>query len=215
MNNTYGYVRVSSKSQKLDRQMDEMLKQGIEERYIYKDLASGKDMERIGYQYMRKTIESGDTLVIKSLDRLGRNKNDIKGEWQYYKDNNIRVRILDMPMLDKFYTDHSANKELMDSIGNIIFELMAWQAQEERERIKVRQAEGIASAKLRNKHLGRPQLNLSSLNKEQRITLDSMHSKWRNGDITAVDFMTKLDLKKNTFYKIIKEYEQVSLTVSI
>jgi DNA invertase Pin-like site-specific DNA recombinase len=204
-NKTYAYVRVSSKSQKLDRQIDEMLKQGIDPNNIYSDEASGKDLDRTGYQYMRRTIEATDTLVIKSLDRLGRNKNDIKAEWAYYKDMGVRVRILDMPMLDKFYSDHGANKELMDSIGNIIFELMAWQAQEERERIKVRQAEGIASAKLRNKHLGRPKADLSIIDADK---FAKGYAEWKAGNMTAVAFMTSVGLKKSNFYKVVKEYEQ-------
>lgn len=200
------YVRVSSKSQKLDRQIDEMMKQGISRNDIFKDEASGKDLDRVGYQYMRnQCLRTGDTLVIKSLDRLGRNKNDIKAEWAYYKDIGVRVRILDMPMLDKFYNEHGANKELMDSIGNIIFELMAWQAQEERERIKARQAEGIASAKLRNKHLGRPRADLSTVGADK---FAKGYTEWKAGNMTAVAFMSSVGLKKSNFYKVVKEYEQ-------
>ncbi|CAM3061054.1 recombinase family protein [Paenibacillus sediminis] len=110
-NKTYAYVRVSSKSQKLDRQMDEMLKQGIDSNNIYSDEASGKDFDRTGYQYMRRILEATDTLVIKSLDRLGRNKNDIKAEWNGLTIKDMGVRML---MLDKFYSEQGANKELMD-----------------------------------------------------------------------------------------------------
>jgi DNA invertase Pin-like site-specific DNA recombinase len=212
MSKVIGYIRVSSKSQKLDRQMDEMLKQGIASDNIYQDEASGKDLDRVGYQYMRRALSSGDTLVIKSLDRLGRNKNDIKAEWAYYKDMGVHVRILDMPMLDKFYSEHGANKELMDSIGNIIFELMAWQAQEERERIKVRQAEGIASAKLRNKDLGRPKADLSTIDADK---FAKGYAEWKAGNMTAVTFMTSVGLKKSNFYKVVKEYEQPYKGISV
>ena len=90
------YVRVSSKDQNLDRQLDELKKLGIEEKYIYQDKQSGKDFERIGYQYMKKSLEKGDTLVIKELDRIGRNQEELKKEWQYFRDNEINVRVLDL-----------------------------------------------------------------------------------------------------------------------
>ncbi len=205
---TVAYIRVSTKDQNLQRQLDEMMKLGIEDKYIYEDKASGKDMDRIGYQYMKKSLECGDTLVIKSLDRLGRNQTDIKAEWQYFKENKINVRVLDMPALNIDYSKGEAIEGLHSMISNIVFEVISWQAEEERTRIKQRQAEGIESAKKQGKHLGRPQLNLSTLDKETRKKLENNYQAWKEKKITGVEFLKLLELKKNTFYKIIKEYEE-------
>jgi DNA invertase Pin-like site-specific DNA recombinase len=202
---TVAYVRVSTKEQNLQRQLDDMKKLGIEDKYIYEDKASGKDMNRIGYQYMKKGLESGDTLVIKSLDRLGRNQNDIKTEWQYFKDNKINVRVLDMKTLNIDYS--SQTEGIQQMISNIVFEVISWQAEEERTKIKTRQAEGIASAQAQGKHLGRPQLNLATISKHQKETLESNYQAYKGKAITGVAFAEMLDLKKNSFYKIIKEYE--------
>lgn len=202
---TVAYVRVSSKEQNLQRQLDEMVTLGIEEKYIYEDKASGKDMNRIGYQYMKKGLESGDTLVIKSLDRLGRNQNDIKAEWQYFKDNKINVRVLDMKTLNIDYS--SQTEGIQQMISNIVFEVISWQAEEERMKIKSRQREGIISAKARGMHLGRPQLNLATISKRQIETLESNYQAYKDKVITGVAFAEMLDLKKNSFYKIIKEFE--------
>lgn len=202
---TVAYVRVSSKEQNLQRQLDEIATLGIEEKYIYEDKASGKDMNRIGYQYMKKGLESGDTLVIKSLDRLGRNQNDIKAEWQYFKDNKINVRVLDMKTLNIDYS--SQTEGIQQMISNIVFEVISWQAEEERMKIKSRQREGIISAKAQGKHLGRPQLNLGTISKRQLETLESNYQAYKDKVITGVTFAEMLDLKKNSFYKIIKEFE--------
>lgn len=205
MTKTVAYVRVSSKEQNLQRQLDEMAMLGIEEKYIYEDKASGKDMNRIGYQYMKKGLESGDTLVIKSLDRLGRNQNDIKTEWQYFKDNKINVRVLDMKTLNIDYS--SQTEGIQQMISNIVFEVISWQAEEERTKIKSRQREGILSAIAQGKHLGRPKINLSSISKHQKETLESNYQAYKDKAITGVAFADMLKLKKNSFYKIVKEYE--------
>lgn len=140
MSKTVAYIRVSSKEQNLDRQLQVLQEMGIEEKYIYQDKQSGKDFERIGYQYMKKSLEKGDTLVIKELDRIGRNQEELKKEWQYFRDNEINVRVLDLPALNINYDDENI-KPLVKMINNIIFEIMCWKAQNERETIKKRQAE--------------------------------------------------------------------------
>ena len=146
MPKTIAYIRVSSKDQNLDRQLEELNKLGIEEKYIYQDKQSGKDFERIGYQYMKKSLEKGDTLVIKELDRIGRNQEELKKEWEYFKNNEINVRVLDLPALNINYDDENI-KPLVKMINNIIFEVMSWKAQNERETIKKRQAERNCSCK--------------------------------------------------------------------
>ena len=120
MSKTVAYVRVSTKEQNLDRQLEELYKLGIEEKYIYQDKQSGKNFDRIGYQYMKKSLEKGDTLVIKELDRLGRNQEELKREWQYFRDNEINVRVLDMPALNINYEDENI-KPIAKMINNIIF----------------------------------------------------------------------------------------------
>ena len=146
MSKTVAYIRVSSKDQNLDRQLEELKKIGIDKKYIYQDKQSGKDFERLGYQYMKKSLEKGDTLVIKELDRIGRNQEELKREWQYFKDNEINVRVLDLPALNINYNDESI-KPLAKMINSIIFEIMSWKAQNERETIRKRQAERYCSCK--------------------------------------------------------------------
>lgn len=207
MTKTISYIRVSSREQNLARQYDEMKTLGIEDKYIYEDKASGKDLERIGYQYMKRALEKGDTLVIKSLDRLGRNQEQIKQEWQFFRDNEINVRVLDMPALNIDYSKKEI-KDIFKMISNIVFEVMSFMAEDERKRIKQRQKEGIESAKKAGKHLGRPQLNLQTLSKKQLDTLNSNYHKWKTRQLTGTEFMNLLELKRNSFYKIVKEYEQ-------
>lgn len=207
MPKTVAYIRVSSKDQNLDRQIDEMKKLGIEDKYIYDDKASGKDMDRIGYQYMKRTLEKGDTLVIKSLDRLGRNQQQIKDEWQYFKDNEINVRVLDMPTLNIDYSNQEQSG-MYRMVANIVFEVMSFMAQEEREKIRQRQREGIDAARKRGKQFGRPSITLKTFPNSTKDKLKDNYPRWKNGEITAVEFARRLDLKKSTFYKIIKEYEE-------
>ena len=115
MSKTVAYIRVSSKEQNLDRQIEELKHLGISEKYIYQDKQSGKDFECIGYQYMKKSLEKGDTLVIKELDRIGRNQIELKKEWEYFKDNEINVRVLDMPALNIDYDDDTHNPKVVSS----------------------------------------------------------------------------------------------------
>lgn len=194
-----GYIRVSSKDQNLDRQLEELNKLGIEEKYIYQDKQSGKDFDRIGYQYMKKSLEKGDTLVIKELDRIGRNQEELKKEWQYFKDNEINVRVLDLPALNINYDDENI-KPIAKMISNIIFEIMSWKAQNERETIRKRQAEGIKIAKAKKIKFGRPCVKIPDNFKE-------IYTMWKNGEITATKGIELTGLKKNKFYDFIKLYE--------
>lgn len=199
MSKTLAYIRVSTKDQNLDRQLEELKKLGIEEKYIYQDKQSGKDFDRIGYQYMKKSLEKGDTLVIKELDRIGRNQEELKKEWQYFKDNEINVRVLDLPALNINYDDENI-KPLAKMISNIIFEIMSWKAQNERETIRKRQAEGIKIAKAKKIKFGRPCVKMPDNFKE-------IYTMWKNGEITATKGMELSGLKKNKFYDFIKLYE--------
>ena len=197
MSKTVAYVRVSTKEQNLARQLEELKKLGIEEKYIYQDKQSGKDFERIGYKYMKKSLEKGDTLVIKELDRIGRNQIELKKEWEYFKENEINVRVLDMPALNIDYNDENL-KPMIKMINTIIFEIMCWKAQNERETIRKRQAEGIASAKSRNVKFGRPKTEITE---DFKIVVN----RWKNGEITATEAIKITQIKRTTFYKLVKQ----------
>lgn len=203
----YGYARVSTKEQNLDRQMIE-LKKYVDDRYIFTDKQSGKDFDRPQYQLLRKVVQSGDVIYIKSLDRLGRNKQQIKQELEYYKSEGVRVKILDIPttMMDI----QQGQEWLIDMINNLLLEVLSTMAEHERINIKQRQAEGIQALKNRNsgKGKGRPGIDINTLSESQKDILKKNYSKWQNKEITAVEFMQMLKLKKNTFYKVIRQYEE-------
>ncbi len=150
----FGYIRVSSKDQKLDRQRRQMLEYGIPQSRIVADKQSGKDFRRPGYQRLtRKRIRPGDVLVIQSLDRLGRNYQEIKDEWKYLvRERKVSIRVLDMPLLDT-----AADQDLIGTlISNLVLELLSFVAENERNMIRQRQAEGIRIAREKGVHLGRP-----------------------------------------------------------
>lgn len=194
----FGYMRVSTKEQNLDRQREALKNYVSDEKYIYRDKASGKDMEREGFQNMLKSMRSGDTLYIKSIDRLGRNKQQIKSYLEQFKNEGIRVKIIDLPTTMQDVPE--GQEWVIDMINNIIIEVYTSMAEQERETIKQRQSEGIAVAKEKGKHLGRPAMELPE-------EWNKLYKDWKAGKITAVAFMRRVDMKKATFYKKVKEYE--------
>lgn len=192
---TYGYARVSSKEQHLDRQLDALVKFGVPERDIITDKASGKDFDRPGYIALKTRILcEGDTLVIKDLDRLGRNKQQIKEELEFYKQTGIRVKILNLPTT---LADFGENSWVLDMVNNILIEVLGTIAEQERLTIKTRQAEGIAAAKKQGKHLGRPKTSLPD-------NWNDVYNDWSNGKITATNAVNKLGISRSTFYRLIK-----------
>jgi DNA invertase Pin-like site-specific DNA recombinase len=194
---TYYYARVSSKEQNLDRQIAAFEALGATERYIVKDKDSGKDLERPGYQALKNAmLREGDTLVIKSLDRLSRNKNDIYKELQYFKENNIRLKVIDLPttMLEL----PAEQNWVFDMVNNILIEVLGTIAEQERETIRKRQAEGIEAAKKRGQKLGRPVLEFPS-------NWDEVYADWKSGKITAKRAMELTDTKRTSFYKLVKK----------
>ena len=195
MRRIYGYARVSSTEQHLDRQIDALIAYGVEDRYIIKDKCSGKDFDRPGYMILKnQLLRDGDVLVIKELDRLGRNYEQIKSEWHDLQQMGVDIVVLDMPIAS------TADKSDLEKklIVNIVFELLAYLAEKERLKIKTRQAEGIAAAKAKGVKFGRTSVIIPpGFEEEVR--------KWRNGEQTATATMTKLGLKRTTFYKLIKE----------
>lgn len=197
MKKTYGYCRVSSKEQNLDRQIEALKQYGVSEREIIIDKQSGKDFNRVGYKTLKNNLlRAGDTLVIKELDRLGRDMEQIKEEWHQLEELGVEIIVIDNPILNtKNKTD--LEKKL---ISNIVFELLSYMAQKEREKIRQRQREGIESAKAKGKQFGRPKATFPT-------NWNEVYPKWKSKEISGVKAMELMDLKKNTFYKLIKEYE--------
>ena len=195
MGRVYGYARVSSTEQHLDRQIEALSAYGVEDRHIITDKQSGKNFDRPGYQTLKEQLlRSGDVLVIKELDRLGRNYEQIKAEWSDLRKMGVDIVVLDMPVLS------TADKSDLDKslIASIVFELLAYLSEKERIKIKTRQAEGIAIAKQKGVKLGRPKAELpQGFAEEVR--------KWKEGKQTATETMQALNLKRTTFYKLVKE----------
>lgn len=210
MSKTVGYARVSTSEQNLDRQL-QALEKYVEPDMIVTDKASGRDLNRPGYQSLKvgigKLVE-GDTLYIKSLDRLSRSKEDLKKELQYFKDKGIKVKILDMPTT---MTDFPAEQAWIgDMITNIMIEVLSSIAQNERETTRQRQLEGLAAMPTDNatgkkisrrtgKPVGRPPVAYPK-------KWESVYNDWQEKKITAREAMRLLNLKPNSFYKLAKEY---------
>lgn len=195
-NRTFYYARVSSKEQNLDRQLNAFKNIGAGDRDIISDKESGKNLDRQGYQALKNAmLREGDTLVITSLDRLSRSKKDIANELKYFKDNNIRLKVLDLPTT---MTDVPQGQEwVIEMVNNILIEVLGTIAEQERATIHKRQAEGIESAKKAGKHLGRP-VTIKPENWEEVIKL------WEKGSISAKEAMNRTGVKKSTFYKLCK-----------
>ncbi len=194
-----GYARVSTKEQNLDRQIA-ALEKFVEPQNILFDKASGKDLERKSYMALKGALglRAGDTLYITSLDRLSRSKNDIKNELEWFKANKVTLRILDLPT--SMIEVPEGQEWIRDMITNILVEVLASMAEQERLTIRKRQAEGIAAAKARGKHLGRPKIQMP----------DSFHpyySEWKAGRITARQAMKSMGLCSSSFYKLVRQYE--------
>lgn len=207
----FGYIRVSTKDQNIDRQLAKMLELGIQERDIFIDRMSGKNFDRPAYQALKIQLRKGDVVYIDALDRLGRNYDGIISEWKYItREVGADIVILENETLfdsRKFKAMNTEDSKLGSLMEDQFLSLLSYVADQERKRILKRQAEGIAEARKAGKHLGRPRLDLSTLSKQQRQDLEANYHEWKNKTITGVQFMELLELKKNSFYKIIKEYE--------
>ncbi|MGG0458834.1 recombinase family protein [Bacillus mycoides] len=208
MANIYGYIRVSTKDQNEQRQLHKMMERGVEARRIFVDKASGRHFDRPQYQLLRKILSTSDIVYIDALDRMGRNYDEVIAEWKYI----TRELQADIVVLENETLFDSRKFREMGDMGRLMedqfLSLLSYVADQERKKIHQRQAEGIAVAKSQGKHLGRPKVILETLSKQQIYIIEETHSKWKSGEITAVMFMEMLELKKNTFYKIMKEYEE-------
>ena len=207
MKKIYGYARVSTKEQNLDRQLIALKAFGVDDRDIIREKSSGKSLDRDAYQTLRnQLLREGDTLVITALDRLSRNKLHIKQELEYYRSRGIRVMILDMPTT--LYQVNEGQEWVLEMINAILIEVLASMAEQERIRTLTRQAEGIAAAKLQGKHLGRPRMQMPD-------GWDEIYKLWQEGEITAVEAMRRSGLKRSSFYKLVnmtKEQQDKSFT---
>lgn len=183
----YCYARVSTEDQNLDRQIAEFEK--YKPYVLYQDKQSGKDFERKNYQRMRKKLKGGDTLIVLSLDRFGRNYDQIKQEWQYLSARGIKIKILDMPILDTSKDDLTSKL-----ITDIVLNLLSYVAQVERENILKRQAQGIAAAKARGVKFGRPKAILPS-------NIDEIGQMYKNGKLTSNEASNILGLSTATMFR--------------
>lgn len=192
MHKTFYYARVSTREQNLDRQLEAFRALGANEREIITDKESGKNLDRPGYQALKTAmLRPGDTLVVKSLDRLSRSKSDIHNELQWFKDNSIRLKVIDLPttMMDL----PSGQEWVFEMVNNILIEVLGTIAEQERLTIRQRQREGIAAAKAKGKHLGRPAAILPN-------NWDEVVALWRSGQITAKEAMRRTGVKRTHFY---------------
>lgn len=193
---TWGYARISSMTQHEDRQIKKLKEFGLEERNIIVDKESGKNLERDGYQLLKtKLLRAGDTLVIEELDRLARKKIDIKRELEEFKEAGVRVKILDIPTTLTEFKEET--KWIQEMITNILIEVLGGFAEEERRKILKRQREGIDVALEKGVKFGRPQVQVPE-DWERVIALVE------NKEITSVEAMSLLNLKKTTYYKLRK-----------
>lgn len=192
---TYGYIRVSTKDQNEDRQRIALIEAGVLHKNIILDKQSGKDFNRPGYRHLCKKVKPGDTLFIKSIDRLGRNYNEILEQWRYLtKEKRIAIVVLDMPLLDT-----RKGRDLTgELISDIVLQLLSYVAQTEREFIRQRQAEGIAAAKARGVHFGRKPM-------ERPPEFVTIYERWNNGELSARRAAVTLKISHQTFLKWAKE----------
>lgn len=192
----YGYVRVSSLDQNEDRQMIELQKKQIPEKNIYMDKISGKNFERPAYKRLFKKLKQGDLLYIMSIDRLGRNYVEIQEQWRILtKEKGIDIVVLDMPLLDT-----RTGKDLMGTfISDLVLQILSFVAQNERENIKKRQAQGIAAAKARGVRFGRPEKPIPD-------NFGDIVNRWEKKEIKISDVVRICDMSEPTFYRRLREY---------
>ena len=186
----YGYIRVSSAEQNEARQVIAMREAGLDGNHIYMDKQSGKDFDRPQYQRLVRRLRPGDRLCVQSIDRLGRNYEEVLEQWRVLtKEKRVDIRVLDMPLLDT-----RQGRDLMDTfIADLVLQILSFVAQSERESIKKRQAEGIAAAKARGVKFGRPPLSLPE-------NFHDVHRDWRAKKVTLRQAAERCAMPEGTFY---------------
>ena len=197
MEKIYGYVRVSSFDQNEERQLMALKKVNVPKENVYMDKQSGKDFERPQYKRLVRKLKSGDLLYILSIDRLGRNYEEIQKQWRILtKDIGVDICVIDMPLLDT-----RNGKDLMGTfIADLVLQILSFVAQNERENIRKRQAQGIAAAKARGVHMGRPV-------KEAPDNFKDIVKQWERKQLSLEEALTECCMSKTTFYRRLREYK--------
>lgn len=192
----FGYVRVSARDQHLDRQLAAMEQAGIPQNQLYMDKQSGKDFKRPAYCRMVRRLRTGDLLVIKSIDRLGRNYDEIIEQWRFLtKERGVDIRVLDMPLLD---TTHA--KDLLGTfIADLTLQVLSYCAHAERDNTRQRQMEGIASAKARGIRFGRPRKQLPE-------NINELYAAWRQGELTGEELAAQCNMALGVLYRKLREH---------
>ncbi len=204
----YGYARVSSREQNLERQLQALKDAGVEERNILVDKQSGKDFDREAYKALTmQLLREGDLLIIMSIDRLGRNYAEMRDQWDYItKEIGADIKVLDMPLLD---TSNSTDNLDSRFLADLVLQILSYVAEKERENTRKRQRQGIDVMPVKNgkryssrtgRPTGRPPV-------EYPDQWKYVYEQWKSKQITAVQAMKELHLKKNSFYKLVKQYE--------
>ncbi len=199
MGSTYGYVRVSSTDQNEGRQMAVMHEKGIPKRNIYIDKQSGKDFNRPQYRKMTRVMERGDLLYILSIDRLGRNYEEIQEQWRILtKEIGIDICVIDMQLLDT-----RNGKDLMGTfIADLVLQILSFVAESERANIKVRQEQGIAAAKARGVRFGRPEADIPD-------NFTKVVRSWERKEISFKEALRRCQMSRSTFYRRLREYRGI------
>lgn len=192
----YGYVRVSTANQNVDRQVDDMYKLGLTNGQIYIDKESGKDFNRTNYRRLFRKLKKDDVLIVKAIDRLGRNYNMILDEWRKLtKEKEVDIVVIDMPLLDT----RIEGKNLVGKfIADVVLQVLSFVAQNERETMKQRQAEGIRMAKLRGVRFGRPKVIIPN-------NFSEVANKYERNEITSKTACELLNLSRGTFFRSLQK----------
>ncbi len=197
MGKEYGYIRVSTKEQNTDRQHIAMREIGLSRKNVYIDKQSGKDFERPQYKRLLRKLKMGDTLYVASISRLGRNYDEIREEWRKItKELEADIVVLDMPLLDTRSSDNDLTKKF---IADIVLQILSYVAQIERENIRKQQAEGIAAAREKGKHLGREKITLPE-------DFEELVKAWRSKEISLSEVLQRLSVSRSFFYAKVKEF---------
>lgn len=196
MKRSFGYIRVSSKDQCELRQVEELKKHGVDERFIFVDKESGKDFDRKEYQLVKRVINEGDLLIVEAIDRFGRNYKEILKEWKEITEEiGADIKVLDMPLLDT-----TQYKDTLGSfVSDLVLQVLSFVSEREWENIKKRQRQGITVAKIKGIKFGRPKQNINT-------EFEKAYKQWKLDEITAIKAMELCGMKRSTFYRRVKEY---------
>lgn len=213
MSKWFYYVRVSTLKQKTDRQLLDVTLLDFCKRnnvdintiIIMEEKESGKNFDRPQYNLLKQVVREGDNIIVSSIDRFGRNYMEGRKEFTDFLNNGVKVFVLDRPMLEELY---KLNDNMSKFMINFLVDWELMNAEEELKRIKKRQRQGIDALRMQNggKAIGRPKINLAALTEDQRNVLNENYDRWKNKEITGVEFAKMLGLKKNSFYNILKEF---------